>query len=222
MSTSETCRNCGALLSPDVAWCGLCLTPIAEPEPEPEPEPATPPEPATSGDVAARSPSTPADDGRPSEAFWACPVCGEENAMDLNLCPICGTSFARLFEEGSEGSRVSSEVAARSGLIPGLGHLRAGKAGDGVARMFVFGLSLVFLAIFFTADAGRWSLLVTGLYIVFCFALIAESYVDAGRAAAGERELISGRNLLWVAVGLLAVSVGIVVLLSVGVRPETI
>jgi hypothetical protein len=24
----ETCRNCGAELSPDIAWCGLCFTPV--------------------------------------------------------------------------------------------------------------------------------------------------------------------------------------------------
>jgi len=30
----DACRNCGAKLSPDAEWCGLCLTPVHEPERE--------------------------------------------------------------------------------------------------------------------------------------------------------------------------------------------
>jgi hypothetical protein len=93
-------------------------------------------------------------------------------------------------------------------------------SGEGIARMFVFALSLGFLFVFLSADNGNWSTVVSALYIVFSFALIAESWLDAGRAAVGERPLISARNLLWVAVGMLGLSVAIVVMLSVGVRPE--
>src|SRR5439155_1986396 len=27
-NTMDTCRSCGARVSPDLAWCGLCFTPV--------------------------------------------------------------------------------------------------------------------------------------------------------------------------------------------------
>ena len=35
----------------------------------------------------------------PAPAAWPCPSCGYRNAIHLNACEICGTTFSKLFEE---------------------------------------------------------------------------------------------------------------------------
>lgn len=234
MSAEDRCTKCGALLASDAQWCGQCLAPVvAEPEPAPEPahEPESRPGPdaAVPAGAAGPAPGSPAPgsvepaSGSRAEAvaaYWACPVCKEENALDATLCSVCGTPFARLFDEDSDRPRITRSEASRAGLVPGLGHIRLGKSGEGIARIFVFAMSISFLLMFVSADNGSWSVGVSALYLAFSCALVAESSLDAGRAAAGERPLISARNLLWVAIGMLGLSVAIVVMLSVGVRPE--
>ncbi len=61
------CQSCGAVLSPDDAFCGSCGTRVPEPEPEPEPIAA-----------AATGPRT-------------CQNCGREAADDSKFCAGCGS-----------------------------------------------------------------------------------------------------------------------------------
>ena len=223
------CPNCGALVSEDVEWCGQCFASLrVEPDPEtPAPatqEPEQEPEPERSDAATAGEGSK--DEGSEAEApkkepFWACPVCQNENALDSMLCPVCGTPFGRLFEEPDENPRVPPDKAAVYGLIPGYGHLRCGRAGEAVARMFFALGSLAITIMFaFTSDAGAVSMVLTVLFACLLLFSVAESAVDARRLASGERELISGRQLLWIFIGAFGLAVLLVVFLSIGQTPS--
>jgi len=152
--------------------------------------------------------------------YWACPTCQNENELDSMLCPVCGTPFGRLFEEPDEHPRVPPDKAALYGLLPGYGHLRCGRAGEAVARMFFALGSLAITTMFaFTSDAGAVSVVLTALFACLLLFSVAESAVDARRLAAGERELISGRQLLWIFIGAFGLAVLLVVFLSIGQTP---
>jgi TM2 domain-containing membrane protein YozV len=133
---------------------------------------------------------------------------------------VCGTPFGRLFEEPAPRSKVPPRAAtAWSLLFPGLGHLRAGRPLDALARFVLFGWIFGTLALLLASRIGRTGLgpttdlvLVYGLGSVF---LYAESAVDAGRAAAGEPPIVPSRVLVWGSVALVLVSmvIGSVVVL---------
>lgn len=220
------CPDCGALVSEDVEWCGQCFASLrVEPEPEPEVAASTPapeasePEPQLGSEATA---STGTAEEAPKKApFWACPTCQNENELDSMLCPVCGTPFGRLFEEPDENPRVPPDKAALYGLLPGYGHLRCGRAGEAVARMFFALGSLAITTMFaFTSDAGAVSLVLTALFACLLLFSVAESAVDARRLASGERELISGRQLLWIFIGAFGLAVLLVVFLSIGQTPS--
>lgn len=221
------CPNCEALVSEGAEWCGQCFTSLrAEPEPVAEPDPVTapdlgqPPEPEIPSAEGATE-ATREDDGPKRAPFWACPVCQNENELDATLCPICGTPFRRLFEEPDENPRIAPERAALYGLLPGYGHIKCGRAGEAVARMFfAFGSLAITLMFAFTADAGAVSLILTALFACLLLFSVAESSVDARRLASGERELVSGRQLLWIFIGAFGLAVLMVVFLSIGQTPS--
>ena len=87
------CPDCGALASPDAAWCGQCFRSLVEPEPELEPTPEAVPHHATvaAGGVEGGTAE------RPVRApVWPCPACDHENPIELDACAVCGTTFATL------------------------------------------------------------------------------------------------------------------------------
>jgi len=219
------CSNCGALVSEDAEWCGQCFASLrVESEPEPE-APASEPEisaPEQEPEQNASIPTGEDTEEAPKKApFWACPICQNENELDSTLCPVCGTPFGRLFEEPDENPRIPPDRAALYGLLPGYGHLKCGRAGEAVARMFFALGSLAITTMFaFTADAGAVSMVLTALFACLLLFSVGESAVDARRLASGERELITGRQLLWVFIGAFGLAVLLVVFLSIGQTPS--
>jgi RNA polymerase subunit RPABC4/transcription elongation factor Spt4 len=224
--SERRCPSCGALVSGDAAWCGQCYVSLSEEQTPPEqassdeaPSPETAATAETGpGDEAAEAAESPEpQEGGPA---WPCPVCEHRNSMDLNVCPVCGTPFGRLFEEPEVRRQIEpKDAAAWSILLPGVGHLKAGRRADGVARLVLFAWVVGTLAVMLISRFGTGGLGPTAsfvyLFVIVAVLLYVESAVDAYRVAAGDDPLVSSRMLMWavVAVVMLLVLLGSLVVL---------
>jgi hypothetical protein len=204
------CPNCSALVSADADWCGQCFTSLRTPAPDLTPDPVP----------AATTPAVAADrtDGAP--LTWPCPTCGTQNAIELDLCSVCGTSFGQLLREPVAGPTVSPRDAFLWSLtFPGVGHAKAGRAPDGIARgtLFVltFGLALVIVVSgVSTAPVFGVVVLLLGSALVIYLGSAAEAY----RLAAGGSPFVSARVLLWATVALIMISVSLLAMSVVTVN----
>jgi hypothetical protein len=211
-ATSERrCPTCGALVTPDAGWCGQCFTSLVEAA-SPPPEPESPVAVAVAGDG-----STDAASKRP---HWTCPSCGEDNDLDADPCPSCGTPFARLFEDPRSTLDVARGRAIGWSLAyPGLGHRLVGRTGEGVARGAVFTLALgaiLFLVISRAGNSLGPILSFLAVYALFGIGIYAFTAIEAGHIADGGDPLVSPRLFAWVAAGLVLVSLGVAIFIAVG------
>lgn len=220
------CPRCGALVARDAEWCGQCFAPLgAREEPETprvsgEPQPSTQPTagaPPEGHEPPATARAAPAQ----GEPAWPCPVCGNRNAIELNVCAVCGTPFGKLFEEPARARpHVTAEQAAVwSLLFPGLGHWKLGRGADGLARAILFVWTLGTLLVLVVSRFGKGGLgPTTALVLLFLAAslvLYVTSAYDAYRLASGETPLVSSRTLLWGSAGLVVLSVLIATLVAI-------
>lgn len=203
------CPNCSALVSDDADWCGQCFASLRQ-----RSEPA-----AEAGPVM---PAAAGEPGEPGEARWPCPVCGERNPIELDACRVCGTPFAQLFRQQEDRPAVPPRDAFLWSLIfPGVGHAKAGRAADGIARgtLFVltFGLTLV---IVFAGVSNAALLGVVALLLTSALTLYLGSAFEAYRIAEGGAAFLSPRALLWATVGVIMVAVGLLAasVVAVGAR----
>lgn len=150
--------------------------------------------------------------------MWDCPTCQSANPIESAVCPVCGTPFARLFEEESDGPTIEpGRVIRLSLLFPGIGHLAAGRGAEGLARAVVFAYALITVISILVARLGEGLgpflplLLISAVAGVILYAVTA---VDAGRVARGEAPVLSTRALLYGAVGLMLVTLVVLVILG--------
>lgn len=205
------CPTCGALVIADAEWCGQCFTSL---RPAPEPEPAVSSvleKPASDGEERG---------GRTAAAAWPCPTCGSQNPIELDVCGVCGTSFAQLLRQDEPGPTVSPRDAFLWSLtFPGVGHAKAGRAADGVARgtLFVlsFGLALV---VMLSGVSSRPVFAVAVLLLVSGLTIYLGSAVEAYRIAEGGSPFVSARVLLWATVALIMVSVSLLAMSVIAVN----
>ncbi len=212
------CPNCSALVSEDADWCGQCFTPLRTPEPEPEPAAVASPAPSPMG--AARGPGeTPA---RPA-ATWPCPTCGSSNPIELDVCAVCGTSFAQLLRQEEDRSTVSPREAFLWSLtFPGVGHAKAGRAADGIARGTLFVLTFGLTLVIVSSGVSTGPVFgVVALLLVSALLLYVGSAFEAYRIAEGGAPFVSARALLWATVALIMVSVSLLAMSVVGVTGGT-
>jgi len=155
-----------------------------------------------------------APSGPKARLVWPCPACEHENDIELNLCEICGTSFASLMKADDEPVTVEPKDALTWSLIyPGLGHRKAGRGADGVARGALFTLSLILLLMVVLSGLGSvGQSMMVGLYLMTTLIVYTGSAAEAYRIAGGGALFVSSRTLLWVTVGLLLVSIGLLAL----------
>lgn len=199
------CPNCGALVSADAEWCGQCFTSLRTAAPEPEPAAAP---------VLVRPAGTAEGSGSGETAAWPCPTCGSLNPLELDVCSVCGTSFAQLLREDEPHSTVSPRDAFLWSLMfPGIGHAKAGRAPDGIARgtLFVltFGLSLV---VVLSGVSSPPVFAVMALLLVSALTIYLGSAAEAYRIADGGSTFVSARALLWATVGLIMLAVSLLAL----------
>ena len=202
------CSNCGATNPDGARWCGQCLTRFdgaAEPTSAAGTSEATltgtagPPAAGAESEVAAGS------FRRRGEAIeWACPSCGEFNGIDLMACSVCGTAFAEQFrEEKPEPPRNWTQAMALSAIAPGAGHLAVGRYGSGASRLVLF-LVWAIGAVLLTSSGGRSALIAVIPLLLGMVTVWVGSIVDLYRLQHGETELLVGRRLLWLVIGVLA------------------
>ncbi|MGH2679947.1 MAG: double zinc ribbon domain-containing protein [Actinomycetota bacterium] len=201
------CPNCSALVSADADWCGQCFTSLRRTDPDPDPAPPA---------AARLAPAT----GASEAATWPCPTCGARTPIELDLCSVCGTSFGQLFRGEEAGPTVTPRDAFLWSLtFPGIGHAKAGRAPDGIARgtLFVltFGLALV-IVLSGVSNASVFGVVV--LLLGSALAIYLGSAVEAYRIADGGAPLVSARVLLWATVALIMVSVALLAMSVVTVN----
>ena len=227
-STSQTpgskdsirCSSCDALVTSDAEWCGQCFTPLKRAPVSPEALAAAvgikiteqTPETRSAGKDDGAAPPTPS--GPKARLVWPCPACEHENDIELNVCEICGTSFASLMKADDEPIRIEPKDALTWSLIyPGLGHRKAGRGAEGVARGALFTLSLILLLMVVLSGLGSiGQSAMVALYLTTTLIVYLGSAAEAYRIAGGGAPFVSSRTLLWVTVGLLLVSIGLLAL----------
>jgi hypothetical protein len=150
--------------------------------------------------------------------MWPCPVCGNDNAIELDACAVCGTPFATLMRADEKPLSVEPRDALKWSLIyPGLGHRRVGRSADGLARGVLFGVLLALTLLLGTSGLGSSVLVMAfGLYAVLTLLVYVGSAVEAYQLAEGGDVLLSSRGLLWATVGVILVSVATIALSLVG------
>lgn len=215
------CPECDALVSDDARWCGQCFRSLIQPLPEPEAVPSSPigvpdPRPDAPSEpslvVGSAPPTASSEDV--AQPTWPCPACGNENPLEMDVCAVCGTSFAAMMRQDETPLRTDPKEAVKWSLMfPGLGHRKAGRGPDGLARavFFVMVLSMAIL----TGLSGLSSPVgvgIFGLYLVAAIVVYVGSAYEASRIAQGGEPFISARQLLWVTVALILGSVALLAL----------
>jgi hypothetical protein len=222
---TRRCSNCGGLVGEGAAWCGQCLTPLAEragtaEESVARPQPGSSVSSGPNGQVAPRPSRANLGSGKIREAgdglVWKCPQCDLENPLDASACARCGTPFRSLFEkERVQASVDPGRAAALSLIFPGLGHRVLGRAAEGLARAVVF-LWTMGMGVAILATAGGFNAGPFLPVVVVLFAAAAVVYgttaADAGRMARGDTPIMTSRMLLYGSTGLMFAVVAILVI----------
>jgi hypothetical protein len=145
-------------------------------------------------------------------ATWPCPACGNENALDLDACSVCGTTFASLMRQDEAPPRVDPKDAASASLLyPGLGHRKVGRGLDGLARGVLFTvLAAMAATVLISGVDSAGTLGVLLLFVGGALLVYLGSAYEAYRMAAGEGPLVSSRALLWATVAIVIGSVMVI------------
>ncbi len=169
----EACPHCGARNPADAEWCGQCYMRLDLDEP------------ARGEDASATGPDRHAETRRdePSGAVvtWSCPTCAETVPVDVDRCPICGTSLVEAFVVAHP--RPGRREALVASVLPGYGLVRVGLAGQGtiLGMLSLFGL-LGGLALVAVGRSVGWVMVGTGMGVAVGAARDAVAEAD-GRTA---------------------------------------
>jgi hypothetical protein len=202
------CPRCQATNADGARFCGQCFTRFDAPQaPSPALDP-TPPPAAPSGPPVVRGGGADARVGRfalvDGALTWRCAVCDTPNDAGTFACAVCGT---RMDAESAPGGHVDWPAARRAeALVPGLGHLRAGHAGVGAARMALVALWLVGTALL--ALGGLAGVAVAVPLLVGAAGIWVTGPGDLDAVRAGRPPRLDGRGLGSLVVG---VTLGVIV-----------
>ena len=119
-------------------------------------------------------------------------------------CVICGTAFTERFKpvEEPEPPRNWSAALALSAVAPGAGHMSVGRYGSGVARLALF-LTWMAGALMLGIGGGRGAMLAVAPLFIGAVIVWAGSMVDVQRLSQAQEELLVGRRLLFLVIGVL-------------------
>jgi hypothetical protein len=209
------CPTCGATNRPDAGWCTQCYTRFGTAADErPDSEEPTPSGERPAADHAGTAGAAPpADESRSGrgvrerdgEVEWRCSSCGGWTPFGSAACATCGAPPQGLLpDEGRRADPVRRDrpVVAASALLPGLGHMLAGRVAAGVARAILALLWLVGGVTILVGATGAVARLPGVVLLLGAAALWAGTLVDAAELArGGTQELLSPRALLWLVVG---------------------
>lgn len=191
------CPQCGASNPADAVWCGQCYADLARrPPPAARDAPGPDPAPASAGEGFRR---------RGETVEWACPACGQWTSVDSLRCRVCATPLSARYEQVAEPVEQPWTTALLlTAVLPGMGHVAVGRYGQGFARVMLF---VVWLggALALTRAGGGAGWAAAPLYLG-AGVLWAGSLADVAALRRGGRELLGGRTLLWLVVGVLGLS----------------
>jgi hypothetical protein len=103
--------------------------------------------------------------------------------------------------------------------FPGIGHAKAGRAPDGIARgtLFVLTFGLALVVVLLDVSSAPVFAVVT-LLLVSALTLYLGSAAEAYRIADGGSPFVSARTLLWATVALIMISVSLLATAAVTVN----
>jgi hypothetical protein len=208
-STERRCPTCGALVLQDAQWCPQCFVTLPKLEPplpaapEATAAPEAPEKAAEKAEGDIDPPSAPAQEKK--APTWPCPACLHENPLELDVCELCGTSFATLMRADEKPPEVEPSAALRRSLLfPGLGHALVGRPLDGIARGALFAMLLVMLLIVLLSGlSSSVAVVVFVLFLAMALVAYAGTAWEAYRLAEGEQPFVSSRTLLWITAGVI-------------------
>lgn len=194
------CPSCGALVTPEAEWCGLCFTRLL----------ASDPAPAGVGNRAIRVVEAEAPDGATAKVLmWPCPACGTDNPIETNNCSACGTPFGDLFRQDEAPPKVEPGDAFRRSLVfPGLGHRAMGRGGEGLARAVLFLTCFAIAIVALGSGAGTGAVAaVAVVFGVLGLLVYLGTAFEASQIAGGSPPLLSSRTIVWIVGGVLMAAV---------------
>lgn len=202
---SLKCPTCGATNADSAVWCNQCYSPFSQPAPVSDSSPIV--DAGTADGVATIETVGRAIATRqmpdPTGAGWTCKSCDSPNPLDTNDCTVCGASIYETF--GAE-QKDRPDVAPRTVLLwalflPGMGHV---KTGNGLLGLTMAAL-VVFSGIAAAALASTSQGAAAAFFGVAHLVLWAISVIDAMALANGNRPMLYGRRITFVAGGLVLV-----------------
>ncbi len=146
---------------------------------------------------------------------WRCASCGTVNPIDVQVCAVCGVTFADLMNpKPARVERDPNTVALYSLFFPGAGHWYLQMRGQAIARA-VLSVWVVLVAVIGGVIGSRALAIPFG---IAAFALWILAAHDAYREAQGDSRavILKGRSFVYLVMGLLMLM--IVLLVAAGVQ----
>lgn len=200
------CPACGATNPDTAAWCGQCYHRF---DAEPVDEKPTLPPPSANGDTPRPLERVPTEGFRRhgDEVQWQCPRCEHYNAIELQRCEVCATPFVERFRDDEPPApRNWTAALALTAFAPGAGHLSIGRYGSGTARLLLFVTWMLGAFLLLTSGGGQG--LIVAMPLLLGSAVVwGVSLIDIYRLQHGDAELLVGRRVLWLVVGVLVLLV---------------
>jgi hypothetical protein len=198
------CPGCGAHNPDSAAWCSQCYARFevddaaSAPAPAPaEPEPQVAADAPVPADASARDVRTVG-----GEVEWRCARCDGWNPLFVDRCTTCGgrrEGFGEPAAPPEPATRDAGRLTLASAVLPGLGHVLAGRVGTGVARMLLAVLWLAGGAAIVAGAAGSAASAAPAAPLLLGAAAVwVGSVLDVRTLATGTgRERLGARTMLW-------------------------
>lgn len=226
------CPHCNATNPADARWCNQCLAPLVEPaatapaspRPPAEQRPPTPAGPTVEPAPGGEEWEHPEGFRRTGELIERrCARCDAYYDVALGRCPVCGSDAGIAAGTGAlagEGAAPAGHawpaVLALSAVLPGAGHLAINRYGAGLSRAILAGLWLIGAVLLFGAG-GAAALLGAAPLLLGVGVLWAASLLELLALSRGlERQVLSGRTLLWLVVGVTLATAGGMAVAAIG------
>jgi hypothetical protein len=180
------------------------------------------------GAEVAASATTAATQGSPFKQtdhglVWVCSRCDTENALELTVCGVCGTTFADSIRPPAERpNRDPGTAALWSLFLPGAGHAYLGNWSQAIARGVLSLWVLLVVAAGILLDDVPGSGLLGAIFGVAAFGLWGIAAHDAYREARGEDAMVvlKGRAFLYLVLGLLGLLFVVILGAGFSARPR--